>query len=91
MINGQEIFDNYNKIVELYNKFNELKKENEQLKQEKEQLKQQLEEFEEGKQEEKKYSIVSGGFDPLHKGHNSTKIYLCRVRNNFNLLKEMEK
>lgn len=31
MINGREIFDNYNKIVELYNKFNELKKENEQL------------------------------------------------------------
>lgn len=35
MINGREIFDNYNKTVELYNTFNELKKENEQLKQEK--------------------------------------------------------
>lgn len=31
MITGQEIFDNYNKIVELYNKFYELKQENEQL------------------------------------------------------------
>ena len=32
MITGQEIFDNYNKVVELYNKFYELKIENEQLK-----------------------------------------------------------
>lgn len=40
-----------------------------ELREEKEQLKQQVEELKEGKQEEKKYSIVSGGFDPLHKGH----------------------
>ena len=39
MITGQEIFDNYNKVVELYNKFNELKKENEQLKQQNEKTK----------------------------------------------------
>lgn len=39
MINGREIFDNYNKIVELYNKFNELKQENEQLKEQIKKLK----------------------------------------------------